>query len=641
MKITIREEGKYPVPGEGVGVFFEDLNYSLDGGLYAEMLENRNFEAKDVRGERDRFTIENDGSYGWTPTGEGVALKIKWDRPLFIENPHYLRLTVQKAGEGVKNKAYDGIYLQKGMGYTVSFYARSYDYRKKLWVGVFDGGKAVLAKKVRLRADGNWHRYEFHLKSRTELDRASFEVRMTEAGAIHLDCFSMMPDNAVKGIFRRDLAELVRDLKPKFVRFPGGCVVEGNTLENRYLWKRSVGQKERRRHNWNRWAVHGACAENNFRTPFSHYGQTLGVGFYEYFLLCECLGAKPLPVVGMGIACQFMSSECVPVDDPKFEVFIQDALDLVEFANGGADTVWGKVRAEMGHPKPFGLEYIGIGNEQWEENGNEFYKRFELFEKRVHEKYPSLKIIGTVGPTVDTPTHRSAWEWTKENLAKNPDFVYASDEHFYVSPEWLYSHAAMYDGYPSNCRVYAGEYAAHAAGPDGTIPNGPQANVWEGALAEAAFMTGMERNSDVVVMSSYAPLFGRLGYSQWSPDLIWFDGKRSFATVNYYVQQLFSIYTGNVVLNTEAEGGLFASATELEGLVYVKVVNPSDKEAEAEFEGDFDFGELTRIIRMAGDPAVYNTADEPERLVPEDVAPASPRSLTLPPHSFHVLIFHK
>lgn len=210
-------------PGEGVGVFFEDLNYDLDGGLYAEMLENRNFEAKDVHGEWDNYIVENDGGYGWTPTGEGVALKIKWDRPLFIENPHYLRLTVQKAGEGVKNKAYDGIYLQKGMGYTISFYARSYDYKKKLWVGVFDGGKAVLAKKVRLRPDGKWHRYEFHAKSRVELDKASFEVRMTEAGAIHLDCFSMMPDNAVKGIFRRDLAEMLRDLKPKFVRFPAGA----------------------------------------------------------------------------------------------------------------------------------------------------------------------------------------------------------------------------------------------------------------------------------------------------------------------------------------------------------------------------------------------------------------------------------
>ena len=641
MKITIREEGKYTAPGEGVGVFFEDLNYDLDGGLYAEMLENRNFEAKDVHGEWDNYIVENDGGYGWTPTGEGVALKIKWDRPLFIENPHYLRLTVQKAGEGVKNKAYDGIYLQKGMGYTVSFYARSYDYKKKLWVGVFDGGKAVLAKKVRLRPDGKWHRYEFHMKSRVDLDKASFEVRMTEAGAIHLDCLSMMPDNAVKGIFRRDLAEMLRDLKPKFVRFPGGCVVEGNNLENRYLWKASVGQRERRRHNWNRWAVHGVCPENNFRTPFSHYGQTLGVGYYEYFLLCECLGAKPLPVISVGIACQYMSTQFVPLDDPALEVYIQEALDLVEFANGGADTVWGRVRAEMGHPKPFGLEYLGVGNEQWEDRGNEFYKRFELFEKRIHEKYPTLKIIGTVGPTVDTPSHKSAWEWTKENLAKNPDFVYASDEHFYASPEWLYQHADMYDDYPSNCRVYAGEYAAHVPGSGCAGFNAPQANVWEGALAEAAFMTGMERNSDIVVMSSYAPLFGRLGYTQWSPDLIWFDGKRAYATVNYYVQQLFSLFTGNVVLNTEAEGGLYASATELEGLVYVKVVNPSDKEVEAEFEGDFDFGALTRIIRMAGDPAVYNTIDEPEKLVPEDVAPTAPRSLTLPPHSFHVLIFHK
>ena len=453
----------------------------------------------------------------------------------------------------------------------------------------------------------------------------------------------MMPENAVLGVFRRDLVKLMKDFKPGFLRFPGGCVVEGNNLDNRYLWKNSIGQKERRKHNWNRWAVHATDESNNFRSAYSHYGQSLGVGYYEYFRLAEYLGAKPLPVVGVGIACQYMSTQFVPLDSPELETYIQDALDVVEFARGGTDTVWGRVRADMGHPQPFALEYLGIGNEQWEDRGNEFYKRFELFEKRIHEKYPDIKIIGTVGPTVGTSTHESAWEWTREQLEKNPDFVYASDEHFYVSPEWLYANTNVYDGYPRNARVCAGEYAAHVPGSGCALFNAPQANVWEGALAEAAFMTGMERNADIVVMASYAPLFARLGYTQWSPDLIWFDGKDSYATANYYVQQLYSLYTGDFVLKTQTDGTekIYASASEREGMTFVKVVNASDEETEAEIGGDFDFGALARIIRLEGELTDYNTLEEPFKIAPTEIAPASARTVTLSPRSFNVLVFMK
>lgn len=649
MKIQFTRENKKAVSKGTVGLFIEDVNYGIDGGLNAEMLENPNFEAKNVSGKWDNYIVSFDGGYAWEafPEAGSATLKVKTDRALFPENLHYMRLVANAAGGGMKNKAFDGIYLEEGMKYRVSFYARSYDYKGAAFIGVYKDGAPVLAKKVNIKADGKWRHYQFNLKSKTSLDGGDFAVTLAKSGTVHFDFFSMIPENAVFGVFRRDLVNYMKALQPGFLRFPGGCVVEGNNLENRYLWKNSLGAKERRKHNWNRWAVHATDESNNFRSQFSHYGQTLAIGYYEYFRLCEYLGAKPLPVVSVGIACQYMSTQFVPLSSPELETYIQDALDVVEFARGGADTLWGSVRAEMGHPQPFPLEYLGVGNEQWlaeiEGKSNEFYKRFEIFEKRLHEKYPDLKIIGTVGPTVGTPSHESAWKWTRENLAKNPDFVYASDEHFYVSPEWLYNNVHVYDDYPREGKVYAGEYAAHVPDSGCALFNAPQANCWEGGLAEAAFMTGMEQNADVVVMASYAPLFARLGYTQWSPDLIWFDGKDSYATANYYVQQFFSLYSGDFVLPTTAEEDkkLYASAVEREGTVFVKAVNASDEEMDVEIEGDFDFGSLTRIHRLEGKLDEYNTLEEPDKISPVEVAPAAARSVTLPPRSLSVLVFMK
>lgn len=648
-KICFSQENKKRISKDRIGLFIEDINYGIDGGLNAEMLENPNFEAKDASGPWDNYVITHDGGYGWEafPNADSAALKIKTDRALFNENPHYMRLTASVAGGGMKNKAFDGIYLEKGMKYRVSFYARSYDYKGGAFIGIYDKGVLMLGKKVKFKPDGKWRRYQFTLKSKVSLDKGDFAITLLKSGYAHLDCFSMIPENAVYGVFRRDLVNYMKEMQPAFLRFPGGCVVEGNTLDNRYIWKNSLGQKERRKHNWNRWAVHATDESTSFRSPFAHYGQTLAVGYYEYFRLCEYIGAKPLPIVNVGIACQYMSTEIVPLDSPEFESYVQDALDVVEFARGGDDTVWGRVRSEMGHPQPFPLEYLGVGNEQWlaDVNGksNEFYKRFEIFEKRLHEKYPDLKIIGTVGPTVGTETYESAWKWTREKLKENPDFVYASDEHFYVKPEWLYENVHMYDDYPRDAKVYAGEYAAHVPEAGCGQFNSPQANLWKGGLAEAAFMTGMEQNADIVVMASYAPLFARLGYAQWCPDLIWFDGKSSYATANYYVQKLYSCYEGDFALPTksEEEKKIYASAVERDGSVFVKIVNASDEEQEAEIEGDFDFGSLTRILSISGELTDYNTIEEPEKLSPVEIAPAAPRSAVLPPRSFNVLVFMK
>lgn len=646
MKIYLSEQDKIPVQSGGVGLFFEDLNYALDGGLYAEMLENRNFEAKDVSGKKDEYTIRPDGGYAWEPfpLGAEVTRKIKTDRPLFAENPHYMMLRVPQGGWGVRNKAYDGVYVKKGMGYKISFYARSYDYKGKAAVGVYAGGNPVFEKKVRLRPDGKWHSYSVHVKCRCDADAADFAFTLLKAGAVHIDCFSMMPDDAIYGIFRRDLAELIKAIKPGFLRFPGGCVIEGNTLENRYQWKNSIGQKERRRHNWNRWATFGGDEDNGYHTKYSHYGQTLGVGYYEYFRLCEYLGAKPVPVVNVGLACQYESRQSVPLDSPEFEQYIQDALDIVEFANGGEDTIWGKVRAEMGHPQPFGLEFLAIGNEQWQTEESRFFERYERFEARIHEKYPEIKLIGTAGPTVGTSTYDSAWEWARRRAQENEAFVYAMDEHFYMPVEWMYGNTDMYDHYPRGTKVYAGEYAGHIPGLSCTM-NTPQANAWASALAEAAFMTGMERNPDVVVMGSYAPLFARLGYTQWSPDMIWFDGKGAYVTANYYVQQLYSLYTGDYSLKVRLEGAeglpVYASATQRGKYVCVKIVNAGEEEETLEADGDFDFGSLMRIVCMSGKLNDYNTMEEPDKIAPREIAPSAPRTLTLPPHSFCTIAFRK
>lgn len=642
MKISLYKDGSVPVFPGSTGIFIEDINYGIDGGLYAELLENRNFEAKFVHGCIGNYVVKADGAYAWDafPADAPVAVKLKDDRPLFSENPHYLRVVTERDGCGVSNRAYDGIFLKKGDVLRLSFWVRSYDYKGGAVAGVYMGSEPVFEVRCKPHADGKWHKYSYRVKAKIACEGAQFRFILNKAGAVHIDCFSLMPENAVYGIFRRDIAELLKDLHPGFVRFPGGCVVEGNTLANRYRWKLSVGQPERRRHNWNRWAVHGAGAEGDFVSPFAHYGQTLGIGWYEYFLLCEYLGAKPLPVVSLGIACQYMSEEAVAPDDPELESYIQDALDVVEFANGGRDTVWGRVRAEMGHPEPFGLEYIGLGNEQWETKESQFYARFEIFSARMREKYPEIKIIGTVGPDVDTPRHKSAWAWTLKNLQKDEKFVYASDEHFYMPPAWMYEQTDRYSDYPRSGKVYAGEFAAHVEGKSNKLT--PEANVWEGALAEAAVMTGMERNADVVIMKSYAPLLARIGRTQWSPNLIWFDATRSFGSADYYVQKMYSLLTGEVSYRTETDAkGVYASATASGDLTYVKVVNATDETISADVEADFDFGEMLRIVQMQGEFSDFNSMEEPEKIVPVEVAPTSARSVQLPPRSFSVLVFRK
>ncbi len=617
MKLKLEKEKGGKINEGMIGLFFEDINYAADGGLYAEMIENRSFEFYDCYGDKGAYYVKHDPGYGWSPAqaadgdgapgenitcgengtygGSGVydegagRLEYVMGSPLYRENPHYLRFTAAKPGQGFQNQAYGGIFLEKGKEYRVSFYARQVDYEGSFRVSVQKGGSvyaeaSVSCQSVPKNVWRKWIRYELTLKAEETVENGVFILSLEEAGTVEVDFFFLMPADAVAGIFRKDIFERLKELHPGFLRFPGGCIIEGNTLENRYRWKESVGIPERRRANFSRWSLHGTNEENGWHTEYAHYNQTLGIGYYEYFLLCEMIGAKPLPVLNVGLACQYQSYELVEMDAPEFQEFLKDALDLIEFANGSPETEWGGLRARMGHPEPFGMTMVGIGNEQWETEQVDFFARYRIFEKTIHEKYPEIRLIGSAGPDITSDRYRDAWEFYREAAAGNPDFCYAVDEHYYVKPEWFYDHVDFYDDYPRNVKVFAGEYAAH---PFGGL-NHPGANTLAGALAEAAFLTGIEKNADVVILASYAPLFARIGFAQWAPDMIWFDERETYPTASYYVQKMYGENMGTVLVPMHGQEKelqkervyVSLSFDERAGEYIIKAVNAS-KEAKA------------------------------------------------------------
>lgn len=665
MKLHISDKKGVPIQERMIGLFFEDINYAADGGLYAEMIENRSFEFVDCSGQKGDYYTVHDCGYSWNPTEEhGVGrMEYVMGSPVHRANPHYLRFTADAPGQGFWNKAYDGIYLEKGKKYKVSFYARTVAYRGDFRIAVekaecgWDNAEYVDKKadavptscgEVYLKlmhlgeSEGHfWKRHEVELIATETVQGARFSISLTAPGIVEFDFISMMPEDAVAGIFRKDLFELLKGLHPGFLRFPGGCIIEGNTLENRYRWKESVGAPESRKSNFNRWAVHGTTAENNWHTQYSHYNQTLGIGYYEYFLLCEMIGAAPLPVLNVGLACQYQSYELVEMDTPEFEEFIQDALDLIEFANGDVNTKWGGLRAQMGHPAPFGMTMVGIGNEQWQTDKVDFFARYEAFEKAIHEKYPDMKLIGSAGPDITSEKYDKAWAFYKEKCPKQENFCYAVDEHYYVKPDWFYDHIDFYDEYPRDVKVFSGEYAAHPV----SGMNMPEANTLGGALAEAAFMTGVERNADVVVLASYAPLFARVGYAQWSPDMIWFDEKNAYGTPSYYVQKMYGENMGTVTIPMEGQEKILReqniyvnlSFDEKTGEVILKAVNHNDAEQELELEFAHDYNPMAKAFILAGEETDYNTVENPEKVQMQTIESKFTGSVKLPENSFVVV----
>ena len=615
---TLSDKVTHPISPDMFGLFFEDINFAADGGLYAELIENRSFEAVKSKGDSRNYIFREDNLYAWSSIdGDDSCFDISINQPISSNNPHYLRFTAKKDGQGFKNKAYDGISLKKGLKYKISYYAREVHYPDgKILIKVTKDGKTYAETTIDFNNGKNppkdwytgtiladcdmldWEFYKGELTANEDIQGCEFEIHLTKAGSVEFDLISMIPEDAVAGIFRKDLFNALKDLNPGFLRFPGGCIVEGSSIMRRYRWKNTVGPLKDRIINTNLWACRGGNTLGANEMPDCHYMQSYGIGFYEYFLLCELLSSekricKPLPVLNIGLACQFRTYEIVPIDSPEFNDYIQDALDLIEFANGPITSKWGKLRADMGHPESFKLDMIAIGNEQWESKRVDLAPRYIAFEKAIHEKYPEIKCMGTAGPFVKHELYDKAWAFYREKMKTNKNFTYAVDEHYYVAPEWLYENVTFYDNYPRDIGVFAGEYAGH----DKTLSNSVEAG-----MAEAAMMTGFERNGDIVKLSSYAPLFNRIGHSQWTPDLIWFDADKVVLTPSYYVQKMFSDNSGSEALELNGqekilrEQKLYISLVKNNKNKIVKIVNGGDedksialnKEDGTKLEGEFE-----------------------------------------------------
>jgi alpha-L-arabinofuranosidase len=527
------------------GLFFEDINLGADGGVYAELVKNRSFEFDTpLMGWKELKRSEANGDILVLNTG--IETKA---------NPRFIRLTSKKenTGYGMANEGFRGMGIKQGEQYNFTVQARvpGNNSAVPLTVKLVNTKGEELAAGTISPTGQEWKTYAVSLTATATEGKAQLQILPQKAGVVDLDMISLFPKNTWKqrpNGLRADMVQLLADMKPGFLRFPGGCIVEGRTLDNRFQWKKTIGPVAERETMINRW-----------NTEFQHrhtpdYFQTFGLGFFEYFQLAEDIGAAPLPILNCGMACQYNTGEVVPLD--QLEPFIQDALDLIEFANGSVETEWGKVRAQMGHPAPFNLKYLGVGNEQW---GPQYVERYQLFAKALKAKYPEVQLISSVGPSPDGERFDYLSKAMRDLKA---DIV---DEHYYKSPEWFLQSATRYDTYDrQGPKVFAGEYAAHATGIDRNVRD---KNIWHAALSEAAFMTGLERNADVVTMASYAPLFAHAEAWQWNPDLIWIDNLRIYGTPNYYVQKLFATNKGTHVVpmlldNKKVTGqdGLYATA---------------------------------------------------------------------------------
>ena len=650
MELKVRNQKGVEIQQDMIGLFFEDINYAADGGLYAEMLENRGFEFLEAFGDATDYYVKYDGEYGWSayPDGDAVHMQAVTGSSHTEINPHYMRIAAKAAGAGICNKAYDGIYLQKGEKYHVYFWARVVKDPENLLVKVEKNGKVYAVSTISTDAGTEetynyYRRYDLTLTAEETVEKAQFIFALENPGIVELDFISMIPESAVEGVFRKDLYEKLAELKPGFVRFPGGCIVEGNTLDNRYRYKDSLRPVWERKNNWNRWAVHCNNRENNWRGPYSHYNQSLGLGYYEYFLLCEKIGAKAIPVMNVGFACQYQSTEMVAIGSDEWKMFVQDALDLIEFANGDVSTTWGSVRGQMGHPESFHLTMLGIGNEQWQTEKADFFERYVIFEQEIHARYPEIKLIGSAGPDITSERYEMAWGFYNGHKQQE-NFVYAVDEHYYVKPQWLYDHVDFYDEYDRTIKVFSGEYAAHPT--DGM--NMPHANTLEGALSEAAFLTGVERNADVVVLASYAPLFARVGYAQWSPDMIWFDEKSSYGSPSYYVQKMYGNHMGDVTLFTGEEvkeawkEKLYyaLSYKEASKEIIIKIVNANEEEKSIVVnlaEWNIAAEDYAMDILTGADVHDSNSITAPDKVGVQHLRGPITQPITLPAHSFSVI----
>ncbi|MBT9394819.1 alpha-L-arabinofuranosidase [Hymenobacter sp. NST-14] len=645
-----------PIAKTMYGLFFEDINFAADGGLYPELVKNKSFET-------------DDRLLGWKAIRGAAALtdySIITQNPISATNRNFLRLTAATASPdaGLLNEGFRGMGVKAGAQYTFSVYLRRGPGNVQgLNVTLEEPGQGgpgpeapasgrTLAQARISGLTGSWQKYEVVLKPTATAAKARLKLTLDGAGTLDLDVVSLYPQdtwqNRQNGL-RPDLVQLLKDMNPGFLRFPGGCIVEGRTLAQRYQWKETIGDVAARVPLVNRW-----------NTEFLHkftpdYYQSFGLGFYEYFQLSEDIGAEPVPILNVGMACQFNSAELAPISraggpsapadhnhaaDPTLDTFIQDALDLIEFANGPASSPWGARRVAMGHAQPFNLKFIGIGNEQW---GPQYLERYEPFAKAVKAKYPNINIVSSAGPAPDGDLFDKASQRLRELKAE------VIDEHYYAKPEWFRDNVHRYDNYPTTgTKIFAGEYAAQSV----AIGSPDNKNNWNCALSEAAFMTGLERNADKVIMASYAPLFAHVDAWQWTPDMIWFDNLKSYGTPNYYVQKMYSTNPGTTMLPVQRDGGaangadnLFSSAVadDKTGEIILKLVNYSAqaRPVAINLAGVKKPGKTGRATVLASaDLEAVNSLDQPQNLSPQDATfkvSSSKVTYTLAPYSFTVL----
>ena len=605
------------------GLFFEDINFAADGGLYGELVKNRSFEFAQPY-------------MGWRVFGN---VELKGDGP-FERCPHYVVLSDPGHRErrtGLQNEGYFGIGVEQGKEYRFSVWAKAPRGNSQIRVQLINENAMTEHQEFvqeKLDVSGNeGKQYEIVLKaSRTE-PKAQLRIFLSSPNPVALEHISLFPVDTYKGRkngLRRDLAQALEDMHPGVFRFPGGCIVEGTTLDTRYQWKNTIGPVENRPINRNRW-------EDTFDYRyFANYYQSYGLGFFEFFQLCEDIGAEPLPVLSVGLACQFQNGLDAHASMDQLQPFIDDCLDLIEFANGPADSKWGKKRAEMGHPEPFNMKFIGVGNEQWD---TPYFERLKPFVEAIRAKYPNIKIVGTSGPDSEGQMFEKGWEAMR---AQGADLV---DEHFYRPEAWFLGTKEAKQRYGENCgglryesyprkgpKVFAGEYACHG--------RGKKWNHYETSLYEAAFMTDLERNADIVEMATYAPLFAHIDGWQWRPDMIWYDNLRMFKSVSYYVQQMYAMNKGTNVLSLTAadpadakgkkrvpvggqEGmnGLFASSVydANTGEVIIKIANTSKQPQSVQFNLLGMTGERTATTLTLSHNGMddENTLDQPTKITPK------------------------
>ena len=625
--------GGKKISNELIGIFFEDISMSADGGLCAELIQNGSFEFSPS--ERDGW---GPGT-AWRSVRPGHSLgyiEPRQQDPIHPNNPNYMRLNIERVGMyydyngwtgvGIQNDGYDGILLKGGQKYDFSVFLRNPDGKDKEVRAVllvpgrgFRAQATVIADTTFAVSGSDWKKYEYTLTAAQDCPNASLQLLALTTGVMDIDMVSLYPQDTYKGHgLRKDLAQALVDLNPKFMRFPGGCVVHGggDGFWDTYRWKTTVGPKETRRGIKNTWGYH----------------QSMEMGFFEYFQFCEDAGMEPLPILPCGVSCQgtnggwnmrTQAQDAIPMED--MQEWADEALDLIEWANGPADSKWGKVRADAGHPEPFNLKYLGLGNE--EKITPEFEERFKFIYDQVRAKYPEIVIVGTAGPGSHPGNgdYEEGWKFASE---LGVDIL---DEHYYEQRNYFLT-SRQYDSYPRDrqTKVYLGEYAAK----DKKLID---------ALAEGLYLLHVERNADVVVMTSYAPLFARKNTNNWNPDLIYFDNERPFLTCSYYVQQMFGqssgdYFYGDCVNFDRADDNLLGQSVVLDTKarkLYLKVCNAGENAAKAtidlsRFGG---FKSVTKTV-IKGEPNDENGFDaQPIAPVTETVKLKSKATLDVDPYS--------